>query len=69
MQANATDRVQKHRNTLRAMGMRPIQIWVPDTRQPAFAAESKRQSKLAADADLNDQGLMNFMDAALADIE
>jgi len=69
MQTSATDRVQKHRNTLRAMGMRPIQIWVPDTRQPAFAAESKRQSKLAADADLNDQGLMNFMDAALADIE
>ena len=69
MQTNTTDRVQKHRNTLRAMGMRPIQIWVPDTRQPAFAAESKRQSKLAADADLNDQDLMNFMDAALADIE
>lgn len=69
MQTNTTDRVQKHRNSLRAMGMRPIQIWVPDTRQPAFAAESKRQSKLAADADLNDQDLMGFMDAALADIE
>ncbi len=69
MQTNTTDRVQKHRNTLRAMGMRPIQIWVPDTRQPAFAAESKRQSQLVADADLNDHDLMSFMDAALADIE
>ena len=69
MQTNTTDRVKKHRNTLRAMGMRPIQIWVPDTRQPEFAAESKRQSKLAANNDLNDQDLMNFMGAALADIE
>ncbi len=69
MQANTKDRVQKHRDKLRAMGMRPIQIWVPDTRQPEFAAESKRQSKLAADADLNDQKLMDYMDAALMDIE
>ncbi len=49
--------------------MRRIQIWVPDTRQPAFAAESKRQSKLAADVDLNNQILMSFMHAALVDIE
>jgi hypothetical protein len=69
MQANTKDQVQKYRDKLRAMGMRPIQIWVPDTRQPEFAAESKRQSKLAADADLNDQKLMDYMDAALVDIE
>jgi hypothetical protein len=69
MQTNTKDQVQKHRDKLRAMGMHPIQIWVPDTRQPEFAAESKRQSKLAADADLNDQKLMDYMDAALVDIE
>ena len=69
MQANTKDQVQKYRDKLRAMGMRPTQIWVPDTRQPEFAAESKRQSKLAADADLNDQKLMDYMDAALVDIE
>jgi len=28
--------------------MRPIQIWVPDTRSPEFAAEAHRQSLLAA---------------------
>ncbi|MBO0711008.1 MAG: antitoxin MazE family protein [Acetobacteraceae bacterium] len=28
------------------MGLRPIQIWVPDTRAPGFAAEAKRQSEL-----------------------
>ena len=50
------------------MGMRPIQIWVPDTRLPSFATESKRQSLLAAAADVKDQSLMDFLDDALADI-
>jgi hypothetical protein len=30
--------------------MRPIQIWVPDTRAPGFAAEAARQAKLVAEA-------------------
>jgi len=33
---------------LRAQGLRPIQIWVPDTRSPAFAEEARRQSLLVA---------------------
>jgi len=50
-------------------GLRPVQIWVPDTRRPDFAAECHRQSKLAAQADLVDVGMMEFMDAALADVD
>ena len=68
MKENTTVRVQKHRISLRSMGMRPIQIWVPDTRLASFADESKRQSLVAAAADLKDQSLMGFLDAALADI-
>ena len=41
-------KVQAHRARLRAEGLRPIQIWVPDTRTPEFAAEAHRQSLLAA---------------------
>jgi hypothetical protein len=33
---------------LRAQGLRPIQIWVPDVRSPEFAAEARRQSLLIA---------------------
>ena len=40
------DRVKRHRNHLRAAGLRPIQIWVPDTRREGFAEECKRQSLL-----------------------
>lgn len=39
-------RVQKHRDALRASGLRPIQIWVPDTRRKGFSEECHRQSKL-----------------------
>jgi hypothetical protein len=37
-------RVQKHRQSLRAAGLRPIQIWVPDVRSKSFAVQAKRQS-------------------------
>ena len=36
---------------LRAQGLRPIQIWVPDTTSPNFAAEAHRQSLAAARSD------------------
>lgn len=51
MTTPTAERVQKHRQALRAAGLRPVQIWVPDTRRPGFAAECRRQSlSLAADA-------------------
>ena len=31
--AGVVERVQKHRAGLRKAGMRPVQIWVPDTRR------------------------------------
>ena len=37
-------RVEKHRKALRAAGLRPIQIWVPDVRSKSFAAQARRQS-------------------------
>ena len=46
MQANIAQRVQKHRAGLRAAGLRPVQIWVPDTRRSGFAEECRRQSQL-----------------------
>lgn len=37
-------KVRRHRERLRAQGLRPIQIWVPDVRSPAFREEAHRQS-------------------------
>lgn len=69
MPAPTNERVQKRRDALRAAGLRPVQIWVPDTRRPGFAEECRRQSLVAAAADRADPDLNAFLDAALADLE
>jgi hypothetical protein len=69
MPTPVSERVQKRRNTLRAAGLRPVQIWVPDTRRPGFAAECRRQSALVAKADQSDMDLSDFMEAAAADLD
>ena len=43
-------RVQRRRDKLRAMGLRPVQIWLPDTRAAGFAEECARQARLVRDA-------------------
>ncbi len=40
-------RVEEHRSRLREQGLRPLQLWVPDTRSEGFAAEARRQAMLA----------------------
>ena len=40
--------MQEHRNRLRAQGLRPVQIWVPDRRAPEFIREAHRQSAAIA---------------------
>ncbi len=44
MRTTTSERVQRHRDALRASGLRPVQIWVPDTRRAGFAEECRRQS-------------------------
>ncbi|MCL2297340.1 MAG: antitoxin MazE family protein [Proteobacteria bacterium] len=67
--AHVNARVRKHREALRMAGLRPVQIWVPDTRRPNFAEECRRQSRLAAAADAADADMSRFMDDALADVD
>ena len=43
-------RVREHRRRLRALGLRPVQIWVPDVRSPDFTREAHRQSAAVAAA-------------------
>jgi hypothetical protein len=44
-------RVQRRRDKLRAAGLRPVQIWVPDTRAAGFAQECARQARLVRDSE------------------
>ena len=55
-------KVGEHRARLRALGLRPIQIWVPDVRAPSFKAEAHRQS-LAVAASVHAAEDQAFIDA------
>lgn len=61
--SSSRGRVAAHRAALRARGLRPIQIWVPDTRAPGFAEEARRQSRLV-DADREEfEEMMRFIES------
>lgn len=55
--------MRKYRSRLRAAGLRPIQIWVPDTRAKNFAREARRQSLLVKDRASETEAL-DFIEAA-----
>lgn len=54
------EKVRAYRVRLRAQGLRPITIWVPDTRTKAFATQAHRESLLAASSptDREDQAFI-----------
>lgn len=63
MRTNNAERVQKHRDGLRAAGLRPVQIWVPDTRRSGFADECRRQS-LALRGDPQEADMLAWLEEA-----
>ncbi|GAA1130178.1 MULTISPECIES: antitoxin MazE-like protein [Microbacterium] len=42
------ERVAEYRRRMRERGLRPLQVWVPDVRDPSFAVEASRQTALIA---------------------
>lgn len=60
-------KVREHRARLRAQGLRPIQIWVPDVRASSFKTEAHRQSLAVSTSDdaSSDQAFIN----AVSDID
>jgi hypothetical protein len=56
------DRVSEYRRRMRERGLRPLQVWVPDVRTAAFAAEAHRQASLVAAAAANDDD-QDFIEA------
>jgi len=46
--SDSRDKVRAYRDRMRAQGLRPVQILVPDTRSAAFRDEAHRQSLAVA---------------------
>lgn len=55
-------KVRAYRDRMRARGLRPVQIWVPDTRTATFRSEAHRQSLAVAHSALAQQD-QDFIDA------
>ena len=57
-------RMASRRERLRAQGLRPVQHWVPDLRDPNVVADLKRQAKLMAQHPQNAE-LDDWLDKAI----
>ena len=64
---SSRDKVRLHRERLRAQGLRPVQIWVPDVRARSFISAARKQSKAVAVSRLA-KADQRFIDAASDDI-
>jgi len=56
-------KMKDYRARLRADGLRPLQIWVPDTRAPHFADTARRQSLLVS-AHASERDALDFIEEA-----
>jgi len=54
-------RVAAHRLRLRSQGLRPVQVWIPDTRTPAFAERAHQDSLAVGTSTMasSDQGFID----------
>jgi hypothetical protein len=47
---SSASKVRQHREKLRAQGLRPIQIWVPDLRDPKVIEQIRREARAIAES-------------------
>jgi Protein of unknown function (DUF3018) len=57
-------RTANYRQRMCAAGLRPIQIWVPDTGSPDFVEICRRQARAVAANDPAGDEIMRFLSAA-----
>ncbi len=64
----STGKVARHRQRMRAAGLRPVQFWVPDTRSPEFAARLRQQCR-SLEGDPAEADALRFTEEAAAHVE
>lgn len=63
----ASAKMRRYRAKLRAKGLRPVQIWLPDTKDPKFRAEAQRQMKIISQS-REEKEIMAWIEAATAEV-
>jgi hypothetical protein len=59
--------VQQFRARQRTKGLRPVQVWLPDTRTAAFAAQVARDIAAVADLTSDDAGMLDAFESIAAE--
>jgi hypothetical protein len=54
-------RMATYRQRMRASGLRPVQIWVPDSRAPDFVEKCRQQARAVAASDPAGDEIMDFI--------
>lgn len=67
MVSSAKKKVAAYRRRLREQGLRPLQLWVPDLRDPAIREQLKEEARRLRSHPSSAEGEA-FVDAALADL-
>jgi hypothetical protein len=60
--AHSTKRMASYHERMRSSGLRPVQIWVPDTRSADFVEECQRQARAVAAHDPAGDEIMHFLE-------
>jgi hypothetical protein len=62
--------VRDHRSRLRAQGLRPVQLWLADSRTPAFAEQARHDMRALAELPPEDEALLDaFERSAVEDFD
>jgi len=64
MALNSAQKMKEYRNRLRASGLRPIQLWVPDIRSQKIIDEIRKQS-LRVSSDSQNSNIMDFVESVM----
>lgn len=64
----STGKVARHRERMRAAGLRPVQFWVPDTRSPEFATQVREQCR-SLKGDLAEAEVLRFTEDAASHVK
>lgn len=68
MSTRLESNVKRHREQMRAAGLRPVQFWVPDTRTPEFIAQVREQC-LSLKGDKTEADALRFSEEAASQVD
>lgn len=67
MAKSNTHAVRQHRARLRAKGLRPVQLWLPDTRSRTFAAQVAHDLAVLARLGPEDEAMLDAFERMAAE--